>query len=193
MICNYSAKELYDKKSYDIAFLGRLTEQKNPLFFVKIMYELKKKIPNLQVAIMGEGELRNNVEENIFRLGLKENIKIYGFLSNPYSVLNKCKVLCMPSKWEGFGLAAVEALALGKPVVAAPVGGLINIVNENCGELCRESEEYVRALEKLLSNQIIYNQKSQGALNRAMELENMNQYMSRLIKIYDKIKKDGED
>ena len=51
--------------------------------------------------------------------------------SNPYPYLNAGKVMVMPSAWEGFGLAAVEGMCLGKPVVCSGVGGLADIVDEN--------------------------------------------------------------
>lgn len=187
------AGEHYDGLSYDIAFLGRLTEQKNPLFFLEIVNELRNKIPSLKVAIIGEGELRQDVERRIAELQLEDTIKLYGFLNNPYPVLNMCKVLCMPSKWEGFGLAAVEALTLGKPVFASPVGGLVNIVNSECGDLCTTQSDYVLALESILSDETYYNEKSQKAFERAEELENMDKYMNKLSKIYFEVIQDGEN
>lgn len=186
------AKEYQLKCSYDIAFLGRLSEQKNPFFFLEIVNQLKKTIPNLKVAIIGDGELRKDVEKQIVRLKLKNTIDLYGFLSNPYPVLEASKVLCMPSKWEGFGLAAVEALTLGKPVFASPVGGLVNIVNSKCGELCTSFTEYTVAVEKILTNEQSYAEKSQCALERANELENMNEYMDMLRNLYIELIKNGE-
>lgn len=109
---------------YEIAFLGRLSHQKNPIFFLEIIYEIKKQLPNVQVKMIGDGELREQVENRIKELELEDNVKLLGFKGNPYEYLYKAKILCMPSDWEGFGLAAVEALTLGKPVVAASVGGL---------------------------------------------------------------------
>lgn len=78
---------------------------------------------------------RDKYGARIEELGLVHVIRLYGFQKNPYIYLKQAKVMCMPSKWEGFGLAAVEALALGKPVIAAPVGGLNDIINDNCGKL----------------------------------------------------------
>ena len=52
----------------------------------------------------------------------------------------------MPSLWEGFGLAAVEALTLGLPVVCSGAGGLCDIVNDSCGKICKTLDEYVSEL-----------------------------------------------
>lgn len=60
---------------------------------------------------------------------LKDNIKFFGFLSNPYPVLKKSKILIMTSIYEGTPMCALEAQLLGKPIVATPVDGLLDIVD----------------------------------------------------------------
>lgn len=170
--------------SSDVALLGRITPQKNPSMFVDIISELKKKLPNINAAMIGDGELRDEIALKIEKLGLKENIKMYGFVKNPYGLLKNARVLCMPSLWEGFGLAAVEALALGTPVIASPVGGLGGVVNEKCGKLCKEKEEYVNEIFELLQNEKLYAQKKEGAFERAKELDNIKQYKKVLLDVY---------
>ena len=98
------------KDSYDMVFLGRLSEQKNPEAFVEIVKEVKKQLP-VHAVMIGDGELKEKVASKIQKNGLQEVIELKGFLENPYGILGNSKVLCMPSRWEGFGLAAVEALA----------------------------------------------------------------------------------
>lgn len=168
----------------DLVFLGRLSHQKNPFLFLKIVKELKRKIPNLQAAVIGDGELRIEFEKKIKEYGLCSTVKMYGFKENPYPYLNKSKVMCMPSLWEGFGLAAMEALTLGKPVVAAPVGGLVMIVNESCGSLCSDLDEYVSELYRLLTDEKYYEKKSKGAIKRAEELDNIQRYRKTIWNIY---------
>jgi glycosyltransferase involved in cell wall biosynthesis len=73
----------------------------------------------------------------------------------------------MPSAWEGFGLTAVESMALGKPVLAAPVGGLKDIVDECCGKLCATVAEFVDEAAALLTNPELYAQKSRAAGEQA--------------------------
>lgn len=169
---------------YEIAFLGRLSTPKNPLFFLEIIYELKKSMPNIQAKMIGDGELHEQVENKIKELGLEGNVELLGFQSNPYEYLYQSKILCMPSVWEGFGLAAVEALALGKPVVASLVGGLVNIVDEDCGQLCKMKEDYVKELLSLLNEKKKYDNKSEGALLRSKQLDNIQQYIKKIYKIY---------
>jgi glycosyltransferase involved in cell wall biosynthesis len=175
----------------DVVFLGRLTPQKNIFLLLEILKDLKKRKPDLLVSIIGDGELRVKFEEKIAEYQLQDNIVLYGFQKNPYPYLNASKVMCMPSAWEGFGLAAVEGLALAKPVIAAPVGGLVNIISDSCGKLCNEKNEYVDEIYKLLCDSDYYNKLSRGALKRAKELDNINEYTNQILNIYKLILKDA--
>lgn len=174
-----------NEKKYDIAFLGRLSLAKNPMRFIWIVDALKKKRGMISAIMIGDGELREICENKIAELNLQNNVQLVGFCENPYPSLSASRIMCMPSDWEGFGLAATEALALGIPVVASNVGGLPGIVNESCGRICEEETEFCEELECLLENKEYYAQKVQGALQRADEIENLNMYMANLRKIYD--------
>lgn len=128
--------------------------------------------------------MRSSVEEKIEELELKNTVTLYGFKSNPYPYLANSKVLCMPSKWEGYGLVAAEALVFEKPVIASPVGGIPGIVNEPCGSLCKSKEEFVDVLERYLNDIAFYEKKVKGARLRASELDNFPQYFKLLMDTY---------
>lgn len=173
----------------DIIFLGRLTLQKNPMFFLEIIKSIKNKKKNLKVAMIGEGELKSEVKSKITKYGLDKCVTLYGFQKNPYPYIKAAKILCIPSLWEGFGLVAIEALALGKPVLAAPVGGLTEIVDDSCGKLCVKKEEYVIEVIKLLNDQKEYEKKSYAAFFRAKKLNNLDDYKIDILECYKQIVK----
>ena len=111
--------------------------------------------------------MSKRVIARINQLQLVNNVHCLGFIDNPYGIINQSKVLCIPSSWEGFGLVAVEALSLGKPVVAANVGGLPGIVTEESGKVCTYESEYIEEIVKLLTDSNYYFMKSSGANDRA--------------------------
>ena len=74
-------------------------------------------------------------------------------MENPYPVLNASKIMILPSKWEGYGLVAVESLSLGIPVICSGAGGLKNIVNSSCGKICKNKDDYVQEIIELLDNE----------------------------------------
>lgn len=176
-----------DRNGYDVVYLGRLSEAKDPLRFLRIMKAVAEKIPGVRAAMVGDGELREEVEKVRLELGLEKTVEMVGFRSNPYGILSASKVMCMPSKWEGYGLAAVEALACGLPVVCSAAGGLPGIVTEDAGKICTEDGAFAEGIVSMLTDESRRQQKSAAALARADALDNMDQYLEELRKVYTEI------
>lgn len=78
-------------------------------------------------------------------------------------------------------------MALGKPVVASPVGGLANIVNNSCGYLCNEKSEFVNAMLELITDSIVYEQKCIGAIERANDFDNIQKYSNKMKSLYQAV------
>lgn len=173
-----------NKRKYDILFCGRLISLKNPFLFVQIIAALKERIPDIKAAMVGDGDLKEEVNKKIRQLNLENTITLYGFLSNPYGIMKNSRLICIPSQWEGFGLVSLEAMAFGVPVVASPVGGLVNIVDDSCGALCSDYQDFVDVIYSLLTSSQEYKKKSKGALERAYKMDNVKGYSGRIVKIY---------
>lgn len=90
----------------------------------------------------------------------------------------------MPSKWEGFGLAAIEAMSLGIPVVASRVGGLTKIVTPDCGWLCDSLIDYSDEITKMLYDDKYYIQKRNSAYQRALSFDNLDSYTVTIRELY---------
>lgn len=171
-------------QGFDVVFLGRFMPQKNPLMFLQVIEALRALRPETTAVMIGEGELRAEIEAFIREHGLQSAVTLTGFLNNPYPVLAASRVLCMTSSWEGFGLVATEALSLGKPVVATPVGGLPTIIVGDEGCLCHDREEFVSFLLTMLTEPAAYAQRSAAALRRADEMSNTDAYAQLLADLY---------
>lgn len=180
------SSELLAERKYEIAFLGRLTLQKKPLLFCEIINKYKEINQNVTAVMIGDGELRSEAEKYIEENNLDDNITLMGFQKNPYQFLKNTKLLLMPSEYEGFGLAAVESLSLGKPVVCSGAGGLKNVVTPECGLICSDINDYIGEIQKLLTSREYYDQKSKNAKIRASQFGNMEDYIQRIIDVYDK-------
>jgi len=173
------------KEGYDIVFIGRLSIPKNPQRFIGIIDKVRKDFPTIKAAIIGAGILENECRIIIEQSNLNSNIELLGFIENPYGILSNSKMLCITSDWEGFGLVAVEALSLGKPVIATPVGGLPSIVNNDCGRLCETDDEFAVEIKQLLLDKTYWCKKSKMALNRAKYLNNIYAYIALITEIYN--------
>ncbi len=187
-----SKEKLAGYKS-DLLFVGYLTDDKNPYEFVRIVNEVKKTHPDVKSIIVGGGDLGSECLELISHMELSNNIKMVGLQHNPYVYMNQTKLLVAPSKFEGFGMAAIEAMAFGKPVLSSKVGGFVTTVNDDCGKICGTDKKpidrnaFVANINELLDNEEIYRIKSEGARKRAKEFNNFDEYMERVLKIYEDV------
>lgn len=172
------------EQTADIVFVGRLTEQKNPLRLLQVLRELKVSGCQVSAAIIGDGELRQACEEMVAEYEMEQEIRFCGFLDNPYSWISHAKVLVLPSKWEGFGLVAVESLCLGVPVVCSGVGGLSQIVSNECGAICHTDEDYVREIKMLITDKNVWKRKHTNAIEKSKQFADLKHYHDQLHSIY---------
>ena len=184
-------KEKLEGYKSDLLFVGYLTDNKNPYEFVRIVKEVTKTHPKVKAVMVGGGDLGTETLELIGKLGIADNVKMVGFQHNPYIYMNQTKILVAPSKFEGFGMAAVEAMAFGKPVLTSKVGGFVETVDDDCGKICGNDKKpidrdaFVANINELLDNSEIYRMKSEGARKRAKDRNNFDTYMEEIIKVYE--------
>lgn len=179
--------EVAVKKKYDVCCVARLVEQKNPERFLRIIKRLKKSFPEISAVWVGKGELAEEIRRLTKEMGLENNIKFVGYKKNPYKIMNRSRVFMLTSSWEGYGLAAYEALALGLPSIVSDVGGLPDIVTDKCGKLCETDLDFVNEIKKLLNNKKYYKEKAKAAKRRARVLEEQNTTIEMVGKCYDNI------
>lgn len=169
----------------DIIFLGRFSEAKNPKKFIEIIREISNILDSVKAIMVGNGPLKKECERLIKEYKIEDRIIIKDFMENPFPLLKNSKILCMTSKWEGFGLVAVEALTLGKPVVATCTGGIPDIVDESCGITTNDMNDFKNEIIKLLIEKEYYENKSKNALSRVSKFNNINSYIKKLFEIYN--------
>ncbi len=170
-------------ENYDIIWLARLVDVKNPIRMLGIVKQLKKNRNDIKVAILGDGNLRQKCEEYVKENGLSKNVKFFGFLDNPYSVLADGKLLIMSSISEGTPMCALEALTLGKPVVSTPTDGLKDIIvdGEN-GYLYSSDQEAVECIESVLND---YKRFEKKCIDFSLDYNDKKKYLNKLMGTYE--------
>ena len=98
--------------------MGRLTKQKGYDLLLKAFQPVAKKHPDWQLLILGQGELKEELETIKDELGLANKVVFTGSVRNPFAILRKARLFVMASRNEGFPMAHGEALACGCPVIA---------------------------------------------------------------------------
>ncbi|OFX16324.1 MAG: hypothetical protein A2Z18_04500 [Armatimonadetes bacterium RBG_16_58_9] len=110
---------------------GRLSNEKGQRVALEAVSLLVQHHPKAQLVLVGEGPDRADLETEANALGIAGHVRFAGFVGDVRDLMSACDAVVAPSLKEGFGLAAVEGMALGRPVVATSVGGLTEIVTEN--------------------------------------------------------------
>ena len=173
---------------YDIGFFGRLTEQKDPIRFLKILKAVTDEMSNISAVMVGKSDGSLDDEIKKFLRENPMNVKLVGFQENPYKFMNNCKIIIMPSKWEGFGLTAVEAMLLGKPVLSTSAGGLKDVQHDT-GNICNSDKEFVQKSIQLLENNSTYVTNSRNVQKSVKRFTNINKYVDRILSIYNFLSK----
>lgn len=99
--------------------VGRLCYQKNQMFLLDIFAELVKKRPESRLLLVGEGEDKKRLQARCASLGIAENVIFYGTTDHVERLLWAMDVFAFPSRFEGLGIAAIEAQAAGLPVICS--------------------------------------------------------------------------
>lgn len=97
---------------------GRLVHVKCQWALIRAFSNLKGKIPDLHLVIIGKGPLRGYLSDLAESLGMRNSVHFLGFQENPFTFLNQSKIFVLPSLSEGFGNVIIEALACSIPVVS---------------------------------------------------------------------------
>ena len=147
---------IFDKKAqdkntydYDMIYVGRLTFQKDPQRLMRLCARLKESKPDLKVAIVGTGELEAEVKQLCEDLDITENVHFLGFQSNPIKMIHDSKAMILTSRWEGTPMCALEAMALGTPVVSTPSDGMKDLIDDGINGYLTDNDAIMA--EKLLA------------------------------------------
>lgn len=150
-----------------VGIFGRLSPEKGQRLGIEAMFLVLKDCPNAQLLIVGGGPDRDELALCAQALGIESSVRLTGFVEDVRPLMSACDVVAVPSLKEGFGLAAVEAMALERPVVAAAVGGLTEIVAPDTGALVKpgDPQALAEAVSALLSDPALA--QSMGQAGRA--------------------------
>jgi glycosyltransferase involved in cell wall biosynthesis len=148
----------FNKRDIDLAFIGAFSKEKGIIEFLKACNILKNRnVAVRRVIIYGDGVLRDHVVQYIQKNNLSTIIELQNFIDplDMPKILNKIKLLVMPSYSEGLPNTLLEAMACGTPVLATPVGGIPDVVKEGeTGFLLKSNnpEHIAERITELLSN-----------------------------------------
>ena len=141
-----------------ILFMGRITMQKGPEYFLEAAYKITKKIDNVRFAIAGAGDKLKEIIESGSYGELGNKIHFTGFLKRQevHYMLSIADVFCMPSVSEPFGLTALEAAQFGIPVVVSRQSGVAEVLQGALKVDFWDTEKMSELILDLLTNKKLY-------------------------------------
>lgn len=149
-----------------LGYTGWLNENKNVSLLLRALARLQPALPQLRLALVGDGPLRAQLEAEAQALGLADCTTFYGQLPQAEAIMPAFDVICLPSHSEGMPNVLMEAAAAGVPAVATNVGGVAEVVRDGeTGFLvpAGDEDQLVGCLNCLLTNEALRQQMGAAA------------------------------
>ena len=155
-----------------ISMVGRCSYQKDQETVIRALSRLSD---DYELWLVGDGETINRLKELAFDLGLKNRVIFLGSRSDVPTIMKATDIIVQSSHIEGFGLAAVEGMASGKPVIASDIPGLRKVV-EGAGVLFahQDAEGLASIIERVMNDSQEYQQLVERGRERAGEYDIRN-------------------
>ncbi|HEY8026349.1 MAG TPA: glycosyltransferase [Burkholderiaceae bacterium] len=153
----FRAKHNIPEDRHLLLHVGRVAHEKNIGFLLGMVAQLKVDHPQVLFLICGEGPAKTDLEQQVKRMGLADNVMFVGYLDRETELLDcyrAADVFVFASRTETQGLVLLEAMALGVPVVSTAVMGTIDILSPKRGALVAEenTEDFSAKVSRLLNN-----------------------------------------
>lgn len=135
-----------------VLFVGGLLPYKGPEYLLKAAPIVVREYPNAVFVMIGNGPLRRYLERLGEKLGVLRNIIFVGWVP-PLQIplfYAACDIFVLPSLSEGFGIATIEAMATGKPVIGTSVGGTLDIIEDGVNGYLVEPKNPVDLADKVI-------------------------------------------
>ena len=195
-VFNTSSQTAADE-GFVILSVGSLTPQKNYKLAIDVIHEiLNRGYSNIEYLIAGSGRLEVELASRIAEDGLTDVVKLLGTVNDVPSLLRTADIFFMPSSWEGFGIAALEAMACGIPVIASDLPGIREVVgsDDSCGILTNpySANDMADVLEDLLTDRRLMIEMGKSGAERARRFD-IERTVDEHISLYKKIMLEGEN
>jgi glycosyltransferase involved in cell wall biosynthesis len=173
-------------KIINFVHVGRFSKEKNHYFLIEIFELIFSKFPNSMLHLYGEGPLLEEIKNIVSTKRISSSVFFHGLVDNASEILNNYDIFLLTSKWEGFPLVVVEALANGLPVLTTNAGGVSEIVKSNYnGYICLNKEDFLNKVVSLISSKNLYSKLSKMAISSTL-LFNSIDMTKNYLSLYEK-------
>jgi glycosyltransferase involved in cell wall biosynthesis len=182
----------YKPEDKVLLFMGRVAEEKNIDFLLKVAHRLKPEIPQLQFLIAGEGAAKKRLEKMVEDMKMTDYVHFAGYLSKEdwRDCYAGSDLFVFASITETQGLVVTEAMAAETPVVAVGEMGIKDVMASGKGGLVTklDENEFTDAVRKMLTDKALYKQKKAETLAEADKWSSTSM-AKRMLEAYEKLLK----
>ena len=170
-----------------ILFVGRLHERKGLDLLLPIFKEILTE-EDAVLRIVGSGEMEKALKMQVEKLGIQKNVEFMGYLpdSEMQKQYSKASIFVSPSRYEGFGIVLLEALASGLPLVATNTGISSKVIEENKNGFLVDYDNMGDAILKLLRDKKLRSRMGQRSREIARDYS-WSSAAKRMISIYEEL------
>ncbi|HZE85607.1 MAG TPA: glycosyltransferase family 4 protein [Puia sp.] len=174
-----------------IVSVARFTLQKQPLKLISAFAEVCKKIKNVKLLMVGEGEQREKAIGLIRSLGLEDRVILQPFRQDVPDILAASDIFVLPSLWEAFPIALLEAMSMGKAVIGTDVDGTPEIIEDGENGILIGTESMEKSLGEamisLCENAALRERLQQNAIRSIYNKYNVETLARRNEEVYEQL------
>lgn len=154
-----------------VLYMGTLEPRKNIPLLVRAFAKVREQIPEVQLVLAGgKGWGYDDIFAEVMQLGLKDAVLFPGFIPSEEQALwyGAAEIFVYPSRYEGFGLPPLEAMACGTPVITSNAASLVEVVG-SAGSTVDPQDEMglAEAMEQLLTNRVLHAERRNAGFQQA--------------------------
>lgn len=176
-----------DPHALVIGTAGRLTAQKGQTHLLHAVRLLRERGLPVQLLVAGTGELHEALADQARALGITDAVRMLGFVEEMRRFYASLDVFVLPSLWEGFGYALVEAMAASVPVVAFDVSSNPEILDDGAaGRLARvgDATDLAEHIETLARNEALRSRLAEAGRSRVLEVFHLDRCFEQFARLF---------
>ena len=172
---------------FTIVSTSRLISRKGISYLIDAFIDLNKKIDNVKLIIVGDGDLKSDLRDKVKENGINDKVEFWGKVEKKdiIKAYQKSDVFVLPSLNEGMSNSLLEAMACGLAVIATDVGGTKELVDESNGVIIekKSSDDIFKALEKLQNDDELLKSMKNNSRKKT-ELMSWNNMADKYLELY---------
>jgi glycosyltransferase involved in cell wall biosynthesis len=177
-----------DRNAVLLLFIARFTAHKQPLALIRAFADALKKMPAIKLLMVGEGDEKEAALRLAKDLSVEESIIFLPFRQDVPDILHAADIYILPSLWEGLPIGLLEAMSMGKAVIATNVDGTREIVRHQFNGCLIEPEhlelELAGAINRLASDRVLCESYGSHAIETVRNQYNVSRMTRQIEDIY---------